>query len=118
MEIAGRTDVLYSSFATVYRDDDGKFWVLPVVRRVEQRFAADLQHDKAYIHALGVEDFCTASARFLLGPDSSSIKENRVTAVQTLGGGGALRVGAELLFRVGQFKTVYASAPAYGKSRS
>lgn len=87
--------------------------MLPVVRQIEQQLAADLNLTKDYIHPLGMTEFCNASTNFLLGPESPSLKEGRVTTIQTLGAGGALRVGAEILLRLIRNKTVYTSAPTY-----
>ncbi|KAG8135763.1 putative Aspartate aminotransferase protein [Naja naja] len=82
-----------------YRTNEGKPWVLPVVRKVEMMIAknADLNHE--YLPILGLPDFRTNSSRIALGEDSPAIKENRVGGVQSLGGTGALRIGAEFLRR-------------------
>ncbi|ETE63832.1 Aspartate aminotransferase, cytoplasmic, partial [Ophiophagus hannah] len=82
-----------------YRTNEGQPWVLPVVRKVEMMIAknADLNHE--YLPILGLPDFRTNSSRIALGEDSPAIKENRVGGVQSLGGTGALRIGAEFLRR-------------------
>ncbi|CAL8353154.1 unnamed protein product [Boreogadus saida] len=73
-----------------YRTDECQPWVLPVVKKVER---------------------CP-------GDDSPAIKENRVGAVQALGGTGALRIGGEFLRRWynGTNNTatpIYVSAPTW-----
>lgn len=64
---------------TVYRTDDSKHWVLPVVKRLEAKIVADenLTHD--YLMFRGMESLSDAATRFLLGEDSPAIVENRVS---------------------------------------
>ena len=56
-----------------YRDDEGKPWVLPIVRSVEEKMVADKALDKEYLPVLGYEPFTTAATKILLGEDSSII---------------------------------------------
>ena len=128
---------------SAYRTDEGKPWVLPVVRHVEQLMAADMTLNKEYLPVLvylhflaclfqyvnqailipyfadpllsqGFEPLAAAATRMLLGPDSQSLKEGRATGIQCLSGTGALRVGAEFLARVAKHKVVYSSNPTWG----
>uniref|UniRef100_A0A670JYS1 Aspartate aminotransferase n=1 Tax=Podarcis muralis TaxID=64176 RepID=A0A670JYS1_PODMU len=82
-----------------YRTDEGQPWVLPVVRKVEQMINKDLSLNHEYLPILGLPEFRSNSSRIALGDDSPAIKENRVGGVQSLGGTGALRIGAEFLRR-------------------
>jgi aspartate aminotransferase len=97
-----------------YRTDEGKPWVLPVVRQVEQQLAVDESLNKEYLPVLGLELMASAATRMLLGPDSASLKEGRASGVQTLSGTGALRVGAEFLARIAKHTVVYSSNPTWG----
>ncbi|KAK3877354.1 hypothetical protein Pcinc_017928 [Petrolisthes cinctipes] len=97
-----------------YRTDEGKPWVLPVVRKVEQELAADNTLNHEYLPILGLEAFSTAAAKMLLGATHPAITGGRVTAVQTLSGTGGLRVAAEFLGRVLKYNTAYHSAPTWG----
>lgn len=97
-----------------YRTDEGKPWVLPVVRQVEKLMADDMTLNKEYLPVLGYEPLAASATRMLLGPDSPSLKEGRATGVQCLSGTGALRVGAEFLARIAKHKVVYSSNPTWG----
>jgi len=100
-----------------YRTDEGKPWVLPVVRKMEERLAADETLNKEYLPVLGYEPFATAATRMILGSDSTSFKEGRAFGIQTLSGTGALRVGAEFLARIMKSSVVYSSNPTWGNHK-
>ncbi|XP_064418992.1 aspartate aminotransferase, cytoplasmic [Latimeria chalumnae] len=80
-----------------YRTEECQPWVLPVVRKVEQKVAADSSLNHEYLPILGLPEFRASASRLALGEDSPAIKENRVGSVQCLGGTGALRIGADFL---------------------
>nr|BAM10994.1 aspartate aminotransferase 1 [Buergeria buergeri] len=82
-----------------YRTDDSQPWVLPVVKKVEQKIANDHSLNHEYLPILGLPEFRSSSSRIALGEDSPAFKEDRVGGVQSLGGTGALRIGAEFLRR-------------------
>ncbi|XP_077293531.1 glutamate oxaloacetate transaminase 1 [Arctopsyche grandis] len=83
--------------AGVYRDNDGKPWVLPIVRKVEKMMSEDATLNHEYLPILGFEPFASAATSMLLGADSPSIKENRAFGVHSLSGTGSLRIGANFL---------------------
>lgn len=62
-----------------YRDANGKPWVLPVVRTAEKVLANDDTLNKEYLPVLGLESFCNAATKMLLGADNSAFSENRVS---------------------------------------
>uniref|UniRef100_A0A1A8DZZ8 Aspartate aminotransferase n=1 Tax=Nothobranchius kadleci TaxID=1051664 RepID=A0A1A8DZZ8_NOTKA len=101
-----------------YRTDDCQPWVLPVVKKVEHLIVQDEGLNHEYLPILGLPEFRSAASKVALGDDSTAIKENRVGAVQALGGTGALRIGADFLRRwyngVNNTATpVYVSAPTW-----
>lgn len=100
-----------------YRTNEGKPWVLPVVRKVEKALAEDETLNHEYLSQLGFEEFSKAASTMLLGADSPAFKENRVFGVQTLSGTGALRVGADFLSRCCKFKDFYMSSPTWPNHR-
>lgn len=63
---------------TAYRTDDGKPWVLPVVRKAELAIAADESLNHEYLPILGIDEFSKAATAMLLGADNTAIKEGRV----------------------------------------
>ncbi len=92
--------------------------MLPIVRRLERQMANEMTLNKDYLPALGYEPFYVASTRMLLGPDSPSLNEGRATGIQTMSGGGALRVGAETLVKLAHCKTIYVSDPTWGSIKN
>jgi aspartate aminotransferase len=98
----------------VYKDDNGKDWTLPSVKKAEEKILQkSLGH--SYLPFNGLVDFTQASANFAFGKDHPVLKEHKVATVQTVSGTGALRVGAELLgksgFNVSGY--VYIPNPSY-----
>jgi aspartate aminotransferase len=96
-----------------YRDEDGKPWVLPIVRTAELQMANDKTLNHEYLPVAGLPDFRTAANRILLGPDHKALVENRVEGFQALGGTGALRLAAAFLKNVMKLDIAYVSAPTW-----
>ena len=96
-----------------YRDNDGKPYVFPVVRKAEAAIVADTTLDKEYLPIDGLAEFRKGAQGVLFGFDSPLVGDARVASVQTLSGTGALRVIAEFLakFRPG---ALYVSNPTWG----
>ena len=64
-----------------YRSDEGKPFVLPVVRSVEAQITADHTLNHEYLPIAGLPDLRTAAARLMLGENSRAIVENRVCTI-------------------------------------
>ncbi|PSN36814.1 Aspartate aminotransferase [Blattella germanica] len=60
-----------------YRTDEGKPWVLPVVRKTEKELANNETLNHEYLPVLGLETCSSAATRMLLGPDSSALAQGR-----------------------------------------
>lgn len=78
------------SCVLAYRTDDSQPWVLPVVRKVEQRIANDSSVNHEYLPILGLAEFRTCASRLALGDDSPALQEKRVS----LGGGSVFSLEA------------------------
>jgi aspartate aminotransferase len=61
-----------------YRTDEGKPWVLPVVRKTEKQLADDETLNHEYLPVLGLDACSSAATRMLLGADSSALTQGRV----------------------------------------
>ncbi|XP_053601257.1 aspartate aminotransferase, cytoplasmic isoform X2 [Plodia interpunctella] len=96
-----------------YRDEFGKPWVLPVVRKMEKQMAEDNTLLHEYLPVLGMENFSNASVAMLIGADHPAIAAGRAFGVQTLSGTGSLRVGAEFLNKHLKYNTFYYSTPTW-----
>ena len=103
-----------------YRTDQGKPWILPVVKKAERILAGEVEEEKInheYLPVLGLESFTSAATKMLLGEDSPALAEGRTCGVQSLSGTGALRVGGEFLKRILGYETVYISNPSWGNHK-
>jgi aspartate/tyrosine/aromatic aminotransferase len=96
-----------------YRDNDGKPFVFPIVRKVEAEIVADKKLDKEYLPIDGLQTFNTGARQVLFGWEHKDVNSGRVATVQTLSGTGALRVIADFLKK---FKpsALYVSNPTWG----
>lgn len=105
-----------------FRTNEGKPYVLPVVKRVEQRLAADPATNHEYLPIDGLPAFQKLSAELILGKDSTAMKEGRVVTIQALSGTGALRVGITFLGRFlrtsGSPPAVYIPTPTWSNHRN
>ncbi|XP_037938755.1 aspartate aminotransferase, cytoplasmic-like [Teleopsis dalmanni] len=96
-----------------YRTNEGKPWVLPVVRATEKKIASDEKINHEYLSVLGNEMFRKAATALLLGDNSKAVQEKRVFGVQTLSGTGALRLGADFLTKIMGRTDFYCSDPTW-----
>jgi aspartate aminotransferase len=97
----------------VYRDLSGNTPVPACVRRAEQAVLA-AQSTKSYVAAAGREEFNSAVEELVLGTAHTARRDRRARTVQTPGGCGALRVGAELIRAAAPTVAVYVSDPTWG----
>lgn len=97
-----------------YRDDQGKPFVLPSVRKAEHRIhEAQMNHEYAPIG--GEAPFSKLSANLALGEGNDIVPNGRNVTVQAISGTGALRVGAAFLSKwFPGHKKVYLPKPSWG----
>lgn len=96
-----------------YRDEEGKPWVLPVVRTVEQQMASDETLNKEYLPIDGHRGFTDSAVKLVLGSGSPALVENRCFGFQAISGSGAIRVGLDFLKMFNPVKIVYVSSPTW-----
>ncbi len=96
----------------VYRDVRGETPVLACVRRAEQAVLAR-QTTKTYVAAAGNAGFNQAMAQLVLGETHPIFDTNRLRYIQSVGGCGALRLGAELMRRADPPAIVHVSTPTW-----
>ncbi|KAJ3297380.1 Aspartate aminotransferase, cytoplasmic [Borealophlyctis nickersoniae] len=100
-----------------YRGEDGKPWVLPVVRKAERLVIEDPTTDHEYLPVTGVPAFVDAALKLIYSPENPALREKRIAGCQTISGTGAVRLGAEILKRF--YKApVYISNPTWGNHRA
>ncbi|HYB32948.1 MAG TPA: amino acid aminotransferase [Steroidobacteraceae bacterium] len=96
----------------VYRDERGDTPVLASVRKAEGELLAR-QTTKAYIGPAGSAAFNRALEQLVLGAAHPALSAGRVRSVQTPGGCGALRLGAELIRTACPDAVVHVSTPTW-----
>lgn len=94
----------------VYRDAAGNTPVMRAVKAAESRLMQE-QPTKSYLGPEGDTHYTALLAPIVLG--TAIARSDRVTGVQTPGGTGALRLGADLLARAGMTGRVWIGAPTW-----
>ncbi|WP_107688845.1 amino acid aminotransferase [Neisseria wadsworthii] len=100
----------------IYFDENGKLPVLECVKQAEVRRAAEPQ-PRPYLPMEGLAAYRSGVQKLLFGADCAALRENRVATIQTLGGSGALKVGADFLRRWFPDVKVYVSDPTWDNHR-
>jgi len=101
----------------IYRDEHGATPILDCVTEAEKRLLAT-QTTKAYLGPPGVAGFNSAISTLLFGTHSEALAQSRVHTIQTPGGTGALRVGADLINTAMPDAGVWFSDPTWGNHLS
>jgi aspartate aminotransferase len=96
----------------VYRDKHGNTPMLDCVVEAEKILLAT-QTTKTYLGPPGVVGFNSAISELILGKDNAALAQGRVRTVQTPGGTGALRVGADLIKVASPDTELWASDPTW-----
>jgi aspartate/tyrosine/aromatic aminotransferase len=96
----------------VYRDERGLTTVLETVKAAEQRLVTE-QDSKTYLGPTGNERFNAAIATLVLGAKHAALRDDRVRTIQSPGGCGALRIGAELIHRANAVTPIMVSDPTW-----
>ncbi len=103
--------------AGVYQDGAGKVPILQVVREAQERLLA-AEDTKNYMPIDGLPAFNQRVQSLLFGADSAAIAGARAVTAQSLGGTGALRVGADSLKRFFGASQVWISDPSWENHRA
>ena len=97
-----------------YRDDEGKPFVLPSVRKAEKKIAGK-QMNHEYTTIPGDTEYTRLAAELAFGPGNDVTASGRNATFQSISGTGALRLGAEFLrswHNTGP-KKIYLPAPSW-----
>jgi aromatic-amino-acid transaminase len=100
----------------VYYDENGKVPLLECVRRAENMLFEQAA-PRNYLPIDGLPAYDRAVRELVFGPESAALKENRIVTVQTLGGTGGLKVGADFLRRVAPSAEAWISDPTWENHR-
>lgn len=99
----------------VYYSDDGKVPLLRSVKIAEKKMI-DASKPRTYLPIQGTDAYCHAVQQLLFGDDSDLLQ--KIVTVQTLGGTGGLKVGADFLKRFYPQTTVAISDPSWENHRA
>ena len=101
----------------VYFDDMGKVPVLQAVRTAEQKLA-ETAMPRNYLPIDGLPSYNKAVQEVVFGADNEAVKSGRIVTVQTLGGTGGLKVGADYWRRVNPNAQAWISDPSWENHRA
>ena len=101
----------------VYFDDNGKIPLLEAVK-VAEKARLETMPARGYQPIEGLGAYNQAVQSLLFGKDSALLAQGRVITAETLGGTGALKVGADFLKRLLPGATVYISDPSWENHRA
>jgi aromatic-amino-acid transaminase len=96
----------------VYFDNAGRLPMLPSVRRAESALLADIG-PRPYLPIEGLASYRSAVQKLLFGADHAAVTGGRIATIQSLGGSGALKVGADFLHRYYPESGVWVSDPTW-----
>ncbi|MEM5298233.1 amino acid aminotransferase [Burkholderia sp. JPY481] len=100
----------------IYFDDAGKLPVIDAVRRAETALL-DAIGPRSYLPMAGLPLYRDTAQALVFGTDSAARAEGRIATLQTLGGSGALKVGADFLKRYFAGSQVWISDPSWENHR-
>jgi aspartate aminotransferase len=104
-----------------YRTEDGKPYVLNVVKKAESALLDQVASgavNKEYLPIDGLASFKKATTELILGSGSKSIAEGRVACTQALSGTGALRIGGMFINNFLPGRMILLSNPTWGNHKA
>lgn len=97
----------------VYYTEEGKLPVLECVKTAENQIV-NPPRARGYMPMDGLLGYRTACQHLLFGKDSKALTSKRVATIATIGGSGALKVGAEFIHDWFPNSKCYVSDPTWG----
>jgi len=101
----------------IYYDESGRIPLLRAVKQIEQQLATEAK-PRGYLPIDGLPGYTQATRELVFGKDSPLLDAGRVATTQTVGGSGALRVGADLLKKLLPHATIAISNPSWENHRA
>lgn len=97
----------------LYYDGEGRIPALSAVQEAQARLQAEPVGPSLYLPMEGLPDYRKAIQALLFGRDSAASQAGRIATLQTVGGSGALKVGADFLKRYFPQSQVWVSDPTW-----
>jgi aromatic-amino-acid transaminase len=101
----------------IYFDEQGRLPVMDAVRQAESAMLATIG-PKPYLPMTGAPNYRTAVQHLLFGAEHEAVTSGRIATIQTLGGSGGLKVGADFLKRYFPNSQVWVSDPTWDNHRA
>ena len=101
----------------VYLDENGQMPLMECVRAAEDRLAAAAK-PHAYLPIDGLPDYVRLVRELVFGADSPAVAQGRIATAQSLGGTGALKVGADFIATLSPGSPVLISDPSWENHRA
>lgn len=101
----------------VYTDDEGKIPLLRAVRTAEESLVKSTA-PRGYLPIEGLAAYGAAVQKLIFGATSPLSASGRLVTVQSLGGTGALKIGADFLKRIAPSAQVLISDPSWENHRA
>lgn len=100
----------------VYKDDHGKTPILECIKAAEKQLL-ETEKSKGYLPISGDPEYGAGVQKLLFGADSEVIASGRAATIQSPGGTGALRVGADLLKKFNPTAKLWVSTPTWANHK-
>lgn len=101
----------------IYYDEEGRVPLLDLVKRTEITLAAE-GATRSYLALEGLASYRERVQSLIFGADREALKAKRIVTIQTIGGSGALKVGADFLKRYFPNSGIWVSDPTWDNHRS
>ena len=101
----------------VYYDENGKVPLMRAVQAAEEARVAE-HAARTYLPMEGLADYDRAVQTLLFGADAALLSSGKLITAQALGGTGALKLGADFLYRLLDKRLVAISDPSWENHRA
>ncbi|NIF30317.1 aspartate/tyrosine/aromatic aminotransferase [Pantoea sp. Tr-811] len=102
----------------LYYDNSGVVPQLAAVSEAEKRLSGKAKEASLYLPMEGLSEYRRATQTLLFGSDHVAVADDRIATIQTIGGSGALKVGADFLKRYFPGSQVWVSNPTWDNHRA
>ena len=96
----------------VYMDDQGRTPIMRAVQQAENKLL-EIEGSKTYQGIAGDQDYNQRVIELLLSNEHNAVTAGRVCSIQTPGGSGALRIGAEVVRRANPDAKLWVGTPTW-----
>lgn len=96
-----------------YYDENSVVPQLSCIKAARDYIYQHNQGAQLYLPMSGLPAYCQAIQVLLFGENHSAYKDKRIATIQTLGGSGALKIGADFLYRYFPDSQVWVSDPTW-----